>query len=331
MILTRTPFRISFFGGGTDYPEWYGKHSGAVLAAAINKYCYISCRRLPPFFEHKHRIVYSKIENVNHYSEIAHPAVRSILGRQSVEYGLEIHHDGDLPARSGLGSSSSFVVGLIHALDALQRRALTKKELAMDAINVEQKVMGENVGSQDQVSAAYGGFNKIRFNMDESISVDPVILSVEKLHLLESSVMLFYTGISRFASEVAKEKIDNLNDRELELKRLFEMVDEGIKILIDSASPIENFGRLLDEGWQCKKALSSQVTSPLIDQAYDAALGAGAYGGKILGAGGGGFLMFIVPQNAQAKVREALKNMVCVPIKFDYSGSQVVVFEPDGF
>jgi D-glycero-alpha-D-manno-heptose-7-phosphate kinase len=268
---------------------------------------------------------------VNHYSEIAHPAVRSILGRQSIEYGLEIHHDGDLPARSGLGSSSSFVVGLIHALGALQRRALTKKELAMDAINVEQKVMGESVGSQDQVSAAYGGFNKIRFNMDESISVDPVILSVEKLHLLESSVMLFYTGISRFASEVAKEKIDNLNDRELELKRLFEMVDEGIKILIDSASPIENFGRLLDEGWQYKKALSSQVTSPLIDQAYDAALGAGAHGGKILGAGGGGFLMFIVPQNAQAKVREALKNMVCVPIKFDYSGSQVVVFEPDGF
>ena len=318
-------------GGGTDYPDWYLKHSGSVLAAAINKYCYISCRKLPPFFDHKHRVVYSKIENVNHYSEIIHPAVRGIMGWRDIEYGLEIHHDGDLPARSGLGSSSSFVVGLLNALSALDRRLYTKKELAMEAIYVEQEVIGENVGSQDQISAAYGGFNRINFNVDGSFSIDPVIVSRETQQALESSVMLFYTGISRFASDLAKAQITNLHNRERELKRLQELVDEGVAILTNEDNPVENFGRLLDVGWQYKKTLSDQVSSPLIDQAYDAALGAGAYGGKILGAGGGGFLMFMAPQNAQAKVRQALKNMTSVPIEFDRSGSQVVVIEPDGF
>lgn len=331
MIITRTPFRISFFGGGTDYPPWFREHAGSVIATTIDKYCYISCRKLPQFFEHKHRIVYSRIENVSSISEIEHPAVRAVMSWKEVSDGLEIHHDGDLPARSGLGSSSSFTVGLIHALCAMDGKRSSKKELAASAIHVEQNVIGENVGSQDQVSAAYGGFNRIDFHKDDTFTVEPVIFSDGRKSLLESHLMLFFTGFSRIASEIAKSKIDNLKFREKELYKMYEMVDEGIDILQDLKRPIEDFGRLLDAGWQYKRSLSDKVSSPDIDRIYDTAIKAGAIGGKILGAGGGGFLLLFAYPEKQKAIREALRNLIHVPFKFENSGSRVVMYEPNGF
>ncbi|NCX94526.1 MAG: kinase, partial [Gammaproteobacteria bacterium] len=260
MIITRTPFRISFFGGGTDYPGWFRRYGGAVLATTIDKYCYITCRRLPPFFEHKHRIVYSQIENVKNNDEIQHPAVRAVLNWEKVTDGVEIHHDGDLPARSGLGSSSSFTVGLLHALQGLKGKMADKKQLACDAIHVEQNIIGENVGSQDQVSAAFGGFNRIEFHPNDSFNVYPVIIPGNRRKELRDHLMLFFTGLSRIASDVAKSKIDNLVNRERELTLMRAMVDEALSILRDSHEPIDSFGKLLHTSWQLKRSLSERVS-----------------------------------------------------------------------
>jgi D-glycero-alpha-D-manno-heptose-7-phosphate kinase len=331
MIITRTPFRVSFFGGGTDYPTWYAQHGGAVLATTIDKYCYITCRLLPPFFEHKHRIVYSRIENVQSHTEIEHPSVRAVLGWAKIEGGLEIHHDGDLPARSGLGSSSAFTVGLLHALQALDGKMVSKDRLARDAIHVEQNIICENVGSQDQVSAAYGGFNRIEFQRDGAINVSPVILRSERQHELQSHLLLCFTGLSRIASEVAKSKIENLDKRKDELNRLRQMVDEATAILQNSNRPIAEFGKLLRESWEYKRRLSDRVSTPEIDQIYQAAMDAGAIGGKILGAGGGGFLLLFAPPERHSKIRERLKNLVHVPFAFENSGSRVVLYQPNGF
>jgi D-glycero-alpha-D-manno-heptose-7-phosphate kinase len=331
MIITRTPFRISFFGGGTDYPTWYAQHGGAVLATTIDKYCYITCRMLPPFFEHKHRIVYSKIENVQSHSEIEHPSVRAVLGWSNIEDGLEIHHDGDLPARSGLGSSSAFTVGLLHALQALYGKMASKESLARDAIHVEQNVICENVGSQDQVSAAYGGFNRIEFQRDGAINVSPVILRSDRQRELQSHLLLCFTGLSRIASEVAKSKIDNLDNRKEELNMLRQMVDEATAILQSSDRPIADFGKLLRESWDYKRRLSDRVSTPEIDDIYQAAMDAGAIGGKILGAGGGGFLLLFAAPERHEAIRERLRNLVHVPFAFDNSGSRVVLYQPNGF
>lgn len=330
MIITRTPFRISFFGGGTDYPAWYMDHGGAVLATTIDKYCHISCRYLPPFFEHKHRIVYSHIENVRTIGEIKHPAVRAILGWAGCETGLEIHHDGDLPARSGLGSSSSFTVGLLHALAALEGRYVTKDELARNAIHVEQEIIGENVGSQDQISAAFGGFNRIEFKRNGAFQVSPIILARDRLRELQDHLMLCFTGFSRIASDIAKSKIDNFKNRESELKRMGEMVDEAIQVLYGANTPIDAFGRLLHQSWLFKRAISDKVTTPEIDAIYSQAMDAGATGGKILGAGGGGFLLLFVKPELQQRVRERLQRLVHVPFKFEDSGSRVVLYQPNG-
>jgi D-glycero-alpha-D-manno-heptose-7-phosphate kinase len=330
MIITRTPFRISFFGGGTDYPAWYQQHGGVVLATTIDKYCYISCRYLPPFFEHKHRIVYSRIENVRSIEEIEHPAVRAVLGWAGCERGLEIHHDGDLPARSGLGSSSSFTVGLVHALAALSGRYICKEDLAHSAIYIEQKVIAENVGSQDQISAAFGGFNRIELKRDDSFQVSPIVLGKERLGELQSHLMLCFTGFSRIASEVAKSTIQNFKAREVELMRMQEMVEEAIRILQSANAPITEFGRLLHEGWVHKRSLSNRVSTPEIDAMYEAALGAGALGGKILGAGGGGFLLLFAPPEVQPRVRERLDRLIHVPFEFENSGSRVVLYSPTG-
>lgn len=330
MIITRTPFRISFFGGGTDYPGWFREHGGAVLATTIDKYCYITCRRLPPFFEHKHRIVYSHIENVKHNDEIQHPAVRAVLNWAKVEEGMEIHHDGDLPARSGLGSSSSFTVGLLHALQGLNGQMANKDGLARDAIHVEQNIIGENVGSQDQVSAAFGGFNRIEFHRNDSFDVAPVILPGHRREELRDHLMLCFTGFSRIASEVAKSKIDNLKKREKELKLMRAMVDEAIAILQDVSEPIESFGKLIDASWQYKRSLSDRVSTPEIDAIYQAAMDAGAIGGKILGAGGGGFLLIFAKPERHAAIRERLSKLIHVPFDFEDSGSRVVLYQPNG-
>ncbi len=329
MIISRTPFRVSFFGGGTDYPKWFQEHGGVVLSTSIDKYCYITCRYLPQFFEHNYRIVYSKIENVRTIDAIVHPAVRAVLGYYHCEKGLEIHHDGDLPARSGLGSSSSFTVGLINAVMALNGSYISKEELAAQAIDIEQNVIGESVGSQDQISAAFGGFNRIEFLRDGSFQVTPIILRKDRLHELQDSLMLYFTGLSRNAPEIAQSKIENFKNREAELLRMKAMVDEAITLL-QGSGPIADFGRLLHESWQYKRTLSSKVTTPEVDAIFAAAMANGAIGGKLLGAGGGGFVLLVVPPERQAQVREKLQHLVNVPFRFENSGSRIVLYQPNG-
>jgi D-glycero-alpha-D-manno-heptose-7-phosphate kinase len=330
MIITRTPFRISFFGGGTDYPTWFQHHGGVVLATTIDKYCYISCRYLPQFFEHKYRIVYSRIENVRDISEIQHPAARAVLDVLDCKDGLEIHHDGDLPARSGLGSSSSFTVGLINAIMALRGKYISKEELASQAIHIEQQVIQENVGSQDQISAAFGGLNRIEFRRDGSFDVSPIVLPIERLAVLQSHLMLCFTGLSRIASEVAKSKIDNMDKREKELKIMQELVDQAISVLQSRTASVEEFGTLLHESWMYKRQLSDKVSTSEIDDLYEAARKMGAIGGKLLGAGGGGFFLLFVRPEHQKEVREKLSRLVHVPFRFENAGSRVVLYQPSG-
>ena len=248
MIITRTPFRISLFGGGTDYPGWYREHGGAVLSTTIDKYCYITARYLPPFFEHQFRVVYSRIESTNRIEEIEHPSVRATLNFMNFQRGVEIHHDGDLPARSGMGSSSSFTVGLLNALHALQGHMATKEQLANESIMVEQDLLKENVGSQDQVNAAYGGFNRITFHTSGEISVRPVIIPPDRQDELTSHLMLFYTGIKRTADKVAGEYVASLEAKRRQLRILRDMVEEGLSILC-GRGPIKEFGELLHAGW----------------------------------------------------------------------------------
>ena len=327
MIISRTPFRISFFGGGTDYPAWYLRHGGNVLATAIDKYCYISCRYLPPFFEHRIRLVYSKIENCQHIEEIVHPAVRETLRYLKMERGLEIHHDGDLPARSGMGSSSSFTVGLLHALYALKGYIPHRHRLAKESIYIEQECIKETVGSQDQVSAAYGGFNHISFLPNGEISVRPMTFTLEQFTELNSHLMLFYTGIRRTASDVAESYVNDIDAKERELQTMNELVEESISILNANNGVLE-FGKLLHEAWQIKRSLSSMVSNSNVDEMYDQAISAGAIGGKLTGAGGGGFLLLFVPPARRKEVRERLNNLIDVPFKFDFSGSRIIFFNP---
>ena len=328
MIISRTPFRISFFGGGTDYPVWYRDRGGAVLATTIDKYCYITCRYLPPFFEHTSRLVYSKVERVKSNDQIEHPAVRGVLQHLHITDGLEIHHDGDLPARTGLGSSSAFTVGFLHALHGLKGRMPTKMQLANEAIHIEQEVLKESVGSQDQIITAFGGFNRIDFPTDHRLQVSPVILSEERRAGLHDHLMLFFTGFSRTASEIAEEQIQATPSKTQELRLMQDMVDEAIRIL-QEGDDLEAFGRLLHEAWQVKRSLTSRISTPQIDALYDAARAAGAIGGKLLGAGGGGFLLLFVKPEEQARVKEALRGVLRVPFRFETSGSRIVFYESE--
>ena len=329
MIISRTPFRISFFGGGTDLPAWYKENNGAVLSTSIDKYCYISCRRLPPFFDYTHRIVYSKNEFVNQIDEIIHPSVRETFRFMNIESGLEIHHDGDLPARSGLGSSSSFTVGLLHALYALKGKIVSKKRLALEAIHIEQEMIGENVGSQDQTVAAFGGLNKINFNSDETIEAIPITLPRARLRDLESHLMLFFTGITRLASEIEGDKMKKISQNGVELKTMHQMVDEVIHIL-NGEDDLAEFGKMLHESWKLKKSLSDNVSTSEIDGIYETALKNGALGGKILGAGGGGFILFYVEPENQKRVINQLSHLLHVPFHFDTTGSQIIFYSEGG-
>ncbi len=327
MIISRTPFRISFFGGGSDYPVWYLRYGGAVLSTAIDKFCYLTCRYLPPFFEHKFRILYSKIEMTQAATEIQHPAVRGALQMMGIERGLEIHHDGDLPARSGMGSSSSFAVGLLHVLHALEGRMASREVLAREAIHLEQNVLKETVGSQDQIAAAFGGFNAIRFRPDGLFAVEPVYLPPERLVQFKSHLLLFFTGLSRLSSEIAEKIVASIPAKENSIRRFIEMVDEALGILANGN--LEDFGRLLDEAWQRKRALSEVVTNSTIDEAYEAAKTAGALGGKLLGAGGGGFLLIFAPPERHGSVRAALSSLLHVPFDFEPAGSQIIFYDPE--
>ncbi len=327
MIISRTPYRVSFFGGGTDYPAWYREHGGAVLAAAIARYCYITCRWLPPFFAHKSRVVYSIIEDVMKVEDIQHPAVRECLLELGIRDGIEIHHDGDLPKMTGLGTSSSFTVGLLHALHALRGEYRSKLQLAEEAIHVERDRCGDRVGSQDQVSAAFGGLNHVRFAPDDSIAVEAVSLPAARMQEFQDSLLLFFTGFSRYSSEVVAEQLQNVPRKNKELAEMAAMVDQGRGILTGGGD-LADFGRLLHESWLLKRSLSSRVSTPEIDAMYAAARQAGALGGKITGAGGGGFLLLYVERARQPAVRRALSHLLHVPFDLDHSGSQIIFSNP---
>jgi len=328
MIISRTPFRISFFGGGTDYPAWYRKHGGEVLAATFDKYCYLACRYLPPFFEHKYRVTWSKLESCRAIEEIRHPAVRATLSFLGIERGVEIHHIGDLPARSGMGSSSSFTVGLLHALHALKGEMPNKRQLALESIHIEQNLIGETVGSQDQISAAYGGLNHIVFMPNGEISVRPITIPQARVRALNGRLMLFYTGIKRTASNVADSYVKNLDGKKRTLRIMKDLVQESLAIL-NSDDELHAFGELLDEAWQAKRSLGESVSNSHVDNLYALARAAGATGGKLTGAGGGGFLLLFVEPERRKAVQEALKKLVFVPIEFEFAGSQIIFFDPE--
>ena len=329
MVITRTPLRVSFFGGGTDYPAWYREHGGAVLATTIDKSCYITCRWLPPFFEYHSRVSYSKVENVFDNRTIEHPSVRGCLEFLGIDQGVEVHHVADLPARAGLGTSSAFTVGLLHGLYALKGQMRDKQALTKDAIYVEQVLLQEAVGAQDQASAAHGGFNRIDFQPDDTIDVRRLPVAPARLDELQQHLALYFTGFARTASEVAKEQIRLTPQRGAELRQMRQMVDEAEAIIGAPERPIADFGRLLNESWRLKRSLTGAITNSSIDEIYDAGLAAGALGGKLLGAGGGGFMLFFVPPERRAELRARLRNLLCIPFRFSSRGSDVVVYEPE--
>lgn len=332
MIITRTPFRVSLMGGGTDYPAWYREHGGAVIGFGIDKYCYICVRRLPPFFTHKHRIVYSQIELVRGIDEINHPAVRAVMNEWPHKLdGIEVQHMGDLPARSGLGSSSSFTVGLINALHALEGKRISAKALGDEAIRIEQDVLKEAVGSQDQIWAAHGGLARVDFMPSGEIQYQPLIMDRERVGQLNNSLMLYFTGVSRFSSEAAAQKIANMKEKERQLQTMRGMVDECADILQNRSRDMDNLGRMLHEAWTLKRQLAAKVSNKVIDEIYNAGIEAGALGGKLLGAGGGGFMLFYAPPGAQAKIREELRDFTEVDFRVNAPGSTVVLYDPDRF
>ena len=329
MIITRTPLRISFFGGGTDYPIWYREHGGAVLSTTIDKYCYLNCRWLPPFFEYHSRILYSQAENVAENLAIRHPSVRACLQYLGIEEGVEIHHIADLPARTGLGTSSAFTVGLLLGLYALKNQMRDKSTLAAEAIYVEQELLKEAVGAQDQISAAYGGLNRIDFHPSGAMEVKRILADQRRLAELEQHFALYFTGFSRIASDVAQEQIKATPSREKELRSMLQMVGEAESILTNPSRSLDEFGRLLNESWQIKKTLTQRISTSTIDEIYETGRKAGALGGKLLGAGGGGFMLFFVPPDRRETLRASLKNLLCVPFSFSNRGSDVVVYEPE--
>ena len=319
MIITKTPYRISFFGGGSDYPEWYKKYGGMVLSTTIDKYIYISCRFLPKFFKHKYRIVWSKIENVKDINQIQHRAVKRLLQHLKIKQGLEIHYDGDLPARSGMGSSSCFAVGLSKALYKMKDQELSKDQLAKKTIEFEQKIMREVVGSQDQTIASYGGFNKITFNKNNKIKVQR-ISSSRNIEKLNKNLVLIYTGINRTAHRIANTYVRKLTkSKKNHIEKIMSYVNEGKKIL-DSGN-VDDFGRLLNTSWVEKKT----ITNNKIDELYNEAIRYGALGGKLLGAGGGGFLLMYMKNKNAKKFFKRYKNIINVPFNFTKDGSQVIL------
>lgn len=324
MVITRTPFRVSFFGGGTDYPDWFQKHGGLIVGTTFQRYCYISCRNLPPFFNHKTRIVYSQTEEVNHPDEIRHPAIRGCLKALNISDGLEIHHDGDLPARSGLGSSSSFTVGFLLSLEAMRHRMPTKRNLADMAIKVEQELLKEHVGIQDQILASFGGFQMIHILPTGEYEVRPMILPPAYLRSFEDHILLGFTGLTRNSTQVAGRHIEAIRNGTTAMSEIHSLARQGIDA-ISGQQDFSEIGRLLQDGWHIKRGNADGVSNSDIDDIFNVAMKAGAYGGKLLGAGGGGFIMFLAPPKLHEKIKAALpKIRVWVPFKFDVTGSQVI-------
>lgn len=324
MIITRTPYRLSFFGGGTDFPGWYLKNGGRVISSTINKFSYINLRYLPSYFKYKSVIRYYQREEVNNFNDIKHPSVKECLKFCGIKKGVEIVHAGDLPAQSGLGTSSCFTVGLLNALYALKGQIITKKQLANESIFVEQKKIRENVGSQDQTASAFGGINKIEFGTKENVVVSPLVLKENSVVELENNLLLFFTGLSRNSSEIAKSQINNLHNNSNYLYRMMELVDESEKQMCMPKFPSKEFGKLLHEQWQIKKKLSNKISNKKIDDLYDQAINHGAIGGKLLGAGNGGFILFYVEKNKRKKFLKKFNKLLHVPFRFDFTGSQII-------
>lgn len=326
MIITRTPYRISFVGGGTDYHPWYQQNGGAVISTSINRYCYLNVRFLPPFFEHKYRAVWSMIEQVKDIQDIEHPAIRAVLNYLEISDGVEVQHQGDLPARSGLGSSSAFTVGLLHAMYAMRGMMSSPRELACEAIHIERDILKENVGVQDQIATAFGGLNKIIIHPNGEFDVTPLILPLSRQRQLQDHMLLFFTGVSRTASDIAADKIKSIPQKTTELTQMRNMVDQAERILC-SNQELTAFGELLHEAWQVKRKISSKIAPQFVDDVYQRARNAGAIGGKLLGAGGGGFMLFFVKPEDKVKVCDALHDLLLVPFDFETSGSQIIFYD----
>ena len=329
MIISRTPFRISFFGGGTDYPEWYKQNKGAVISTTIDKYCYINLRSLPPFFDYNFRLRYFKKEELKKISEIKHPSIRECLKFMKFTNNerLEIVHSADLPALSGLGSSSTFTVSFLHSLHTLKNENITKKQLAMEAIHVERNLIGEKVGSQDQTAAAFGGLNHISFFQDDTFSVSPLIISPSNRAELNSHLLMFFTGFTRSSASIEEAKLKNFDSKANTLRVMQEQVDAALNLFAAQTIDLKTIGRMLDDAWKLKKSLASSVSNCSIDEAYELAKQNGAWGGKILGAGGGGFLLFLAPPEFHKKIADELKSLSKIDFALENSGSTVLAYD----
>lgn len=328
MIITQTPFRMSFFGGGTDFLGFYREHGGAVLSTTFDKYCYVNVRHLPRFFDYTTELSYAKTERVTDVESIEHPAIREAMKMLDM-HEIRLTYEADLPARSGLGTSSSFAVGMLNAFYALKGKYADKRKLADDAIYLERVLCKESGGIQDQIAASFGGFNKISFNAD-GYTVSPVIISPERKLRLNDNLMLFFTGFSRFSSDIQVEAEKSLKSKEAQLLEMLQLVDEAEQVLT-SKTDLTEFGKLLDYTWKLKRGITSKVSTDSIDAIYDKAIKAGATGGKLLGAGGGGFLLFYVETEKQKNVLEALNNLLYVPFEFETAGTQVIHYTPESY
>lgn len=329
MVITRTPFRMSFFGGGTDMPNFFKENGGSVLSTTFDKYCYVTVRHLPRFFDYSTELSYSKTERVTSIDAIQHPAIRNAMKMLDM-HEIRLTYEADLPARSGLGTSSSFAVGMLNAFYALKGKYADRKKLADEAIYLERDLCDEAGGWQDQIAASFGGFNRIDFNAD-GYEVNPIIISPERKKQLNNNLMMFFTGFTRFSAEIQVSTSAAVKDKTAQLKEMLVLVDEAEDILTDKSTDLDEFGRLLDHTWKLKKQVGSKISTDNIDVLYDKAISAGALGGKILGAGGGGFLLFYVQPEKQDAVKKAMDHLLYVPFEFESSGSRVIHYSPETY
>lgn len=326
MIITKTPFRMSFFGGGTDIPEFFNEHGGAVISTTFDKYCYVNVRHMPPFHPYISELVHNRFERVNNIDEIEHPLIRECMRVHDI-HEIRLTYEGDLPARTGLGTSSTFAVGMLNAFCALKGKMMSKRQLAQEAIKVERDILKEHGGWQDQVAAAYGGLNRIDFK-DNDFSVHPIVIAPERKKELDSNLLLFYTGIQRFSSEIQADTFAKPVDKTQQLLDMLALVDEAERILTDKNTSLDEFGRLLDTTWKLKRGTGSKISNGGIDKLYDTAIKAGALGGKLLGAGGGGFLLFYCEKEKQETLKTALEDLMIVPFSFENEGAQILYYNP---
>lgn len=331
MIITKTPFRMSFFGGGTDLEEFFNEHGGSVISTTIDKFCYVNVRHLPRFFDYKTELSYAKIERVKFVDEIEHPAIRNAMKMLNMQE-IRLTYEADLPARSGLGTSSSFAVGMLHAFYALKGKYVDKRRLADEAIYLERKLCNEVGGWQDQIAASFGGLNRINFSKN-GYEVQPIVISPDRKKQLNDNLMMFFTGFTRFSSDIQKINC-NVQDKKSKqevLLKMYELVDKAEKVLTDNKADLDDFGRLLDYSWKLKKQTGSAISTDNIDVLYDKGIKAGALGGKLLGAGGGGFLVFYVTPDKQESVREAMRDLLYIPFEFENEGTKIIHYSPEKF